>query len=267
MRPWEVSMFRQHWDNFENEVSDLFESLRDRFVDGFSNNTEKVKDALPKTPEEFSEKKEDFVNWGKEYIENLKQKMDSEKISKTKDNFFVLLRNLGVNEELLRETFQQNKKEILDPMIGELVAILALVLGWQQKDKEAFSQALGEIGVIGVFTAKPFICLIAICGLAYGYHKNFHKEAFKKGGVLGLSGLVAAALTPGGFIGILAAIVTMVYFNRKLSVDRPIETQLKEIFQQIKSGGFFKEVRQSWNEFESFLSQLIHKKPERASYQ
>ena len=111
----------------------------------------------------------------------------------------------------------------------------------------------------GVFAAKPFILLIAICGLAYGYNRSFHKEAFKKGGILGLSGMTAAWLAPGAFVGLLAAIVTMVYFNKKLSVDKPIEKQLKEIYQQVRSGEFFGEVRQSWKSFEEFLGKVINK--------
>ena len=109
----------------------------------------------------------------------------------------------------------------------------------------------------GVFAAKPFICLIAICGLAYGYQENFHGESFKKGGVLGLAGLAAATITPGGFVGLLAAIATMLYLNKKLKVNRPVEIQLKEIFGQVKSGVFFKEVRKSWKDFEEFLSNLF----------
>ena len=210
-------------------------------------------------PEAVKEQKEAFVEWGKLYVEDLKSKNNSEKLEKAKDDFFVLLRNLGINDEFLRQSFEQNKKELLDPIIGERVAILSLILGWSKKDKELFSQALGEIGVAGVFAAKPFICLIAVCGLAWGYNDYFHTEAFKKGGVLGLAGITAVTLSPGGFVGLLSAIVTMVYLNKKLKVDRPIETQLKEMFQQIRDGQFFKEVRQSWKSFESFLSKLLRK--------
>jgi len=208
---------------------------------------------------DYKEKKEEFIEWGKSYVEELKGKAESEKVSKAKENFFVLLRNLGINDELLKQTFVENKKELLDPVIGETIAIVSLILGWKQKDKEAFSQALGEIGVIGVFAAKPFICLIAICGLAYGYQENFHTESFKKGGVLGIAGIAAATFSPGGFVGILAAVVTMLYLNKKLKVNRPIETQVKEIFGQVKSGVFFKDVRESWKNFEGFLSKLIIK--------
>lgn len=233
--------------------------LRDRFFSAFQDNKGKVEKIVKDGPESFAERKEAFIEWGRVYVDDLKSKSNTEKLDKAKDNFFVLLRNLGINDELLRQTFVQNKKELLDPIIGETVAILSLVLGWSNKDKEAFSQALGEIGVAGVFAAKPFICLIAICGLAWGYNDHFHSEAFKKGGVLGLAGITAVTLSPGGFVGLLSAIVTMVYFNKKLKVDRPIETQLKEIFKQVLDGQFFKEVRESWKSFEQFLSKLVRK--------
>ena len=56
----------------------------------------------------------------------------------------------------------------------------------------------------------------------------------------------------------------MIYFNRKISTDRPVESQLKEIFQQIKSGEFFKEIRSSWKSLEEFLTKLLRSKPQEA---
>ncbi len=249
-------MFRQHWDEFEKNVSSIADDFKGLIFDKFKQSKTKVEKIVTSDPKQA---KEAFVKWGKEYVDKVKVKAESEKAQKAKENFFTLLRNLGVNEAVIIETFQQNKKELLDPLIGETVAIVALVLGWSQKDKEAFSQALGEIGVAGVFAAKPFLCLIAICGLAYGYQENFHPEAFKKGGVLGLAGITAVALSPGGFVGLLSAIVTILYLNKRLQVDRPIEAQLKELFQHIKNGGFFKEVRGAWRNFESFLSKLFQR--------
>ena len=101
--------------------------------------------------------------------------------------------------------------------------------------------------------------LIALCGLAYGYQKHFHQEAFKKGGVLGLTGVTIGFLSPGGAIGILMAIVAVIYLNKKLKVDRPIETQVKEIFWEIRRGSFFRDIRKSWGKFESFLQKLFQK--------
>ena len=252
-------MFRDYWHEFEENISMVAEEIREKVSYQISRRKEGFNKAVKMDSEDINSRKEEFIDWGKSYVEELKGKAEGEKFNKSRENFFVLVRNLGINDELLRQTFNQNKKEFLDPVIGETVAIVSLVLGWGGKDKEAFSQALGEIGVAGVFAAKPFICLIAICGLAYGYNENFHKESFKKGGVLGLAGLTAAALSPGGFVGLLAAIVTMLYFNKKLKVDRPIETQIKEIFKQIKNGDFFKEVRESWRALEVFLSKLFNK--------
>ncbi len=257
-------MLRDHWDQFEKNISIVADELRDFVFEKFKGSKSKVEKIVKADPKE---NKEAFVNWGREYVETVKKKAAGEKAQKAKENFITLLRNLGINETVIVETFQQNRKEVLDPLIGETVAIVALVLGWTQKDREAFSQALGEIGVAGVFAAKPFLCLIAICGLAYGYQENFHPEAFKKGGVLGLAGMTAVALTPGGFVGLLSAIVTILYLNKKLKVDRPIETQLKELFQHIRSGGFFKEVRGAWKGFESFMSRLFQRPPEENNLQ
>lgn len=251
-------MFRKQWSELEGNFNKAADEIRNRVL-GAVGGRKKVKKVSDWNKESVLERKEEFVRWGKDYVDELKKKAETEKVLNAKENFFVLLRNLGINDEVLRQTFEQNRKEILDPVIGETVALVSLILGWSQKDKESFSQALGEIGVAGVFAAKPFICLIAICGLAWGYQEIFHSESFKKGGVLGLAGVAAVALTPGGFAGLLAAIVTMVYLNKKLMVDRPIETQLKEIFVQIKNGEFFKEVRGSWKAFEEFLSKLLSK--------
>ncbi len=255
-------MFREQWDQFEKNVTMVADELRDTLFEKIGRSKAKVEKIVKSDPKAT---KEAFVGWGKEYVNKVKAKAEGEKAQRAKDNFFTLLRNLGVNEAVIIETFQQNKKEVLDPLIGETIAIVALVLGWTQKDKEAFSQALGEIGVAGVFAAKPFLCLIAICGLAYGYQENFHPEAFKKGGVLGLAGMSAVALTPGGFVGLLSAIVTILYLNKRLKIDRPIEAQLKELFQHIRSGGFFKEVRGAWKNFESFLSKLFNRATDEGS--
>lgn len=257
-------MFREQWKEIEKRMEEFATEMREKFAGEFHSKTNSFKDRVV-TEEERLKLKEDFLKWGNEYVDKLKGKVDNEKISEMRENFFVLLRNLGINDQLLRETFASNKKELLDPIIGESIAIVTLVLGWSKKDKEAFSQALGEIGVAGVFAAKPFICLIAVCGLAYGYNRTFHKEAFKKGGVLALSGMTAAWLAPGAFVGLLAAVVTMMYFNKKLSVDKPIEKQLKEIFQQIRKGEFFGEVRMAWKNFENFLSQLFKKETQEKS--
>ena len=251
-------MFRNQWNEVEKRVQSYAQEVRDKILERTKVGSKSLKEKVYSS-EDREKLKEDFIGWGKEYTEKLKTKMDSEKVSEVKENFFVLIRNLGINDQLLRETFSSNKKELLDPVVGEAIAILALVLGWSKKDKEAFSQALGEIGVAGIFAAKPFILLIAICGLAYGYNRSFHKEAFKKGGVLGIAGMTAAWLAPGTFVGLLAAIVTMVYFNKKLSVDKSIEGQLKEIYQKVRSGDFFGEVRQSWKNFEEFLTKLFNK--------
>lgn len=250
-------MFRDQWNIFEEKANAFAGSIRDQLLERLKSSSQEVERIVKtKNPEE---RKKEFVNWGRDYVEELKSKAHGEKVQKAKENFFILLRNLGLNDQFIIETFQQNKKEVLDPLIGETVALVALVLGWKKQDKELFSQALGEIGVAGIFAAKPFMCLIAICGLAYGYQENFHQEAFKKGGVLGLAGVAAVTLSPGGFVGILAAVVTMLYLNKKLQVDRPIEKQVKEIFQQIKTGVFFKEMRGSWRSFEAFLSKLFTK--------
>lgn len=250
-------MFRQQWQEFEDNIRMVAGEIREEFFNRMKPSKEKFEGWNQMNPDE---QREAFVKWGKEYVEKVKNSSKGEKVKETKDNFFTLLRNLGFNDQLIIETFNQNKKEVLDPLIGEVVAIICLVLGWKQKDKELFSQALGEIGVAGIFAAKPFLCLIAICGLAYGYQENFHAESFKKGGVLGLAGLAAMALTPGGAIGLLAAIVTMLYLNKKIKVDRPVETQLKEILNQIRSGEFFREVRSAWAKFEEFLTSLYNGK-------
>lgn len=251
-------MFRDQWREIEETLQEKASEIRSQFLKAFESSKSQVKQYTDLSDEE---RKQKFEEWGKTYVEKVKSKANNQKLQAAKDNFLVLLRNLGINDELLIESFNANKKEVLDPLIGETIAIIALVLGWSQKDKEAFSQALGEIGVVGVFAAKPFLCLIALCGLAYGYQEHFHKEAFKKGGVLGFAGITAAFFSPGGFVGILATVVTILYFNKKLKVDRPIEAQLKEIVQQIHSGEFFKEVRNSWQSLESFLSKLFEKKP------
>ncbi len=249
-------MFRREWNEFEKTISDFASEMREFVEEKFNFSKQEYEKAVNMTPDE---RKQAFIQWGRKYVEKVKSKSNTERVSRAKDSFFSLLRNLGVNEAFVKETFKANSKEVLDPLVGETIAIIALVLGWSPKDKELFSQAIGEIGVAGVFAAKPFLCLIALCGLAYGYQDNFHQESFKKGGVLGLAGLTAMALSPGGFVGILAAIVAILYFNKKLKVDRPIETQLKEIIQQIKSGEFFKEVRKAWSDFEKFLGQLFSK--------
>jgi hypothetical protein len=250
-------VFRERWSEFENQIQEAASEFRSRVLEKFQGSKSKVERMVP----DPLNNPEDFIKWGREYVKEVRKKADSEKVERARENFFVLLRNLGLNDQVVRETFSQNKKEILDPLIGEMVALVALVLGWKEKDKEVFSQALGEIGVAGVFAAKPFLCVIAICGLAYGYQENFHSESFKKGGVLGLAGMAAMAITTTTFVGILAAIVTILYLNKKLNVERPIENQLKEIFQTIRSGAFFKDVRKSWSRFEDFLGQLFRRDP------
>jgi hypothetical protein len=249
-------MFRGHWERFESNIGMVASELREVLLEKLGGNKSKVEKFVNQDPKQT---RETFVQWGKDYVHKVKAKADGEKAQRAKDNFIILLRNLGVNEQVIFEAFRQNRKEVLDPLIGETVALVALVLGWQHKDREAFSQALGEIGVAGVFAAKPFLCLIAICGLAYGYQENFHPQAFKKGGVLGLAGMTAVALTPGAFTGLLAAIVTILYLNKRLKIERPIETQLKELLMHIRSGGFFKEVRGAWRNLEAFLSRLFTK--------
>ena len=236
----------------------IFNDLEDLWSDVSRNMNTQI-DGIKKRfrrPENLKSQ-EDFVQWGREYIDRMKSSKWASQMEKAKTNFFSLLRVLGVNDELLRETFMANKKEFLDPLFGEFIAVIALVLGWKNKDKEAFSQALGEIGVVGVFAAKPFVCLIALCGLAWGYERSFHPEAFKKGGLVGIGGMTAAFFAPGAFTGLLAAIVVMVYINRKISIDRPVETQVREIFQQIKKGQFVKETREAWRSFEEFLEKLF----------
>ena len=251
-------MFRKSWDEIEEKISQVTQKLKNELIDGFEEKSQQWRSKGPFKDVPL-ESQEEFIAWGKEHVEKLKNKASGEKFESARTHFLTLVRHLGINESLLIETFNQNKKELLDPLLGEFVAIVCLVLGWKQKDKEAFSQALGEIGVMAIFASKPLMGLIAISGLAYGYNENFHKESFKKGGVLGLAGLTAAALTPGGFIGLLAAVVAVVYFNKKLDVERPIEAQLKEIFNHIKSGGFFSEVRESWTRLEDFLQKLFEK--------
>lgn len=249
-------MLRDYWNEFEKNLSMVAEEVREAFLEKFNSSKRQVQNYAKLSEEE---KRQKFEEWGRAYVQKLKEKGNSERVDRIRDHFIVLVRNLGLNEELLKQTFQNGKKEVLDPVFGEIVAIIAMVLGWSQKDKELFSQSLGEIGVAGVFAAKPFLCLIAICGLAYGYQENFHKEAFKKGGVLSAAGLAVAFCSPGGFVGLLAAIVTVLYLNKKIGVGRPVETQLKEILSQMKNGDFFREIRKSWSEFEDFLSKLFKK--------
>lgn len=246
--------FREHWNQFEENLELITGDMK-----GFLQEKLSIKNFKIAVPLDKDATWDDYISWGKSYVGEIKEKATGEKAQKAKENFYSILRTLGVNDTLLREAFEENKKELLDPLVGELVAVVTLILGWSKKDKEAFSKALGEIGVLGVFAAKPFICLIAICGLAYGYNRTFHKEAFKKGGVIGLAGIGAAWLAPGGFVGLLAALVVIIYLNKKLSVERPIEHQIKEIFKQIKQGQFIKEVRQSWTNFEEFIEKLFTK--------
>ena len=225
-------MLREEWNEIEENVSVMAGEIKDKLLKAFKVSKSKVEKVVERDPKEV---KEEFIRWGEQYVEDLKKKADGPKAQKAKENFFVLLRNLGVNEKVVMEVFKQNRKEVLDPLIGELVAIVALVLGWKQKDKEAFSQALGEIGVAGIFDP----------------------EAFKKGGVLGIAGITAITLSPSGFIGLLSAIVAILYLNKRIKVDRPVEAQLKELFQHIKNGAFFKEVRSSWQDLQDFISKVL----------
>ena len=245
----------------------MFRNLFDDMEEGFDAILGKVRDKINESAKEFQglspdERKEKFVNWGRDYVSKLNESKVSQSAEKAKESFFSLIRLLGLNEDLLKQTFAQNKREVLEPVFGEFLAVLTLILGWKKQDKEAFSQALGEIGVFGLLAAKPFVLLIAVCGLAWGYQKTFNANAFKKGGLIGLSGMTAAMLAPGAFVGLLAAVVVVVYLNKKIDVQKPVEAQVKEIVKSICNGEIIKEARESWKKFEAWLEELFTQQEE-----
>jgi hypothetical protein len=264
-RPSGVKMLRQQWNEIESQLQELGAELRDEYLvpglarlETYWRQQIKPRSKESNNPSDLNAEgpSQDFTEWAKTYLEQFKSKAESVSSQDLRERLSSLLRQLGVNEDLLLRSLNQNKREVFDPLLGEVVAILSLVLGWKKKDKEEFSQALGEIGVVGLLAAKPLICLIAICGLAVGYQKHFHRDSFHKGGVLGLAGVTAMALTPAGLTGLLIVVVLLVYLNQKISNQRPVGPQVRTLVRKLVEGEWRDEAKESWNQFEAFMEEL-----------
>ena len=176
----------------------------------------------------------DFAKWGRDYVDALKSE-NSEEFKNIKESAYSLMISLGVSEKLIAENILENKVEVFEQLLGEAVSVFALVFAWKQEDKIMFSQAIGQIGVASLFASNPLTGLVALGGLALGYNRMFHAEAFKKGGILGLVGLGVATLFPGGIvISFLAALVAVVFINKKLDVNANIEEQIQKSCSKVK---------------------------------
>jgi hypothetical protein len=122
---------------------------------------------------------EEFIRISKEQISDFASRHD-QKLNDIKAGVISLLTSLGVSEKLFKEAIKDNKKEVFESILGECVAVIAMVFAWKKEDKEAFSQALGEVGVAALFALNPLVAVIALATLAIRFQKLIHPEAIKK---------------------------------------------------------------------------------------
>ena len=110
-------------------------------------------------------------------------------------------------------------------LIGSVVAVIALVFGWNRADTEAFAKLVGAMGLSAVMSANPLLLVVTVVALARSLQKARQTGEFAefvegqlKGGLgagatLSAIALVGVAGGPAG-LTLLVGITTAILVNR-----------------------------------------------------
>lgn len=104
--------------------------------------------------------------------------------------------NFGVPKDWFYDINSYDAVELL----GSVIGLIAVVLSWNEKDIEKFSNLVGGMGVTSVFSANPLLLILTVVSLARAFHKAEHSEEYVevadgllKGGISAGAALAAAS--------------------------------------------------------------------------
>ena len=114
-----------------------------------------------------------------------------------------------------------NATELLTTSIGAL----ALILNWNNEDREAFAKTIASTAIVSVLSANPILFVVTLAALAKSFtdarrEGNYTEfvEGLAKGGVV-TGAVIGTASVVGGpvYVGLLAGICTGVVANKVMN--------------------------------------------------
>ena len=135
----------------------------------------------------------------------------------------MLESNLHIPKSWFYDLNTINATELLTASIGAF----ALILNWNNEDREAFAKTIGSTAIVSVIGANPILMVVTLAALAKSFtdarrEGNYTEfvEGLAKGGVV-TGAVIATASVVGGpvYVGLLAGICTGVVANKAMNKE------------------------------------------------
>ncbi len=147
-----------------------------------------------------------FFTWDKATFDNVADMLES---------------NLHIPKSWFYDLNTINATELLTASIGAF----ALILNWNNEDREAFAKTIGSTAIVSVIGANPILMVVTLAALAKSFTDTHREgnytefvEGLAKGGLV-TGTVIATASVVGGpvYVGLLAGICTGVVANKAMN--------------------------------------------------
>ena len=156
------------------------------------------------------------------------------------DRAVEVAESIGISQSFLADAVTYNAAEVL----GAAVPGIALLFGWNSRDRKRFVESLGALGISALVAANPILLVVIVLAAALDFHRNGRPDAdqlkelataFIRGGalsgiVMGTSVAIGGPLWVGLVVGIVLAILA-----RKHAQEIDFQEIAKRIAKQLQN--------------------------------
>lgn len=201
-----------------------------------------------------------FHEWFKSYFTDLSSSAGMPIFGENSDNIYLLLRDMGISEEVARDFVTVNGQEAFESILGGALGGVSLFMAWKKEDKESFSRTLGALGLISLVGMNPVLLMLVVVSAGVAYNKLVCRKSLEKGAVLSGVGMVVGVLAPDPFIvPVICSVVIVSYLNKKMGDDFDVRLFVSDSFRFVASPENQKKVIQGFSNLQSLLRQQLVK--------
>jgi hypothetical protein len=156
------------------------------------------------------------------------------------DRAVEVAESIGISQSFLADAVTYNAAEVL----GAAVPGIALLFGWNSRDRKRFVESLGALGISALVAANPILLVVIVLAAALDFHRHGRPDAdqlkelataFIRGGalsgiVMGTSVAIGGPLWVGLVVGIVLAILA-----RKHAQEIDFQEIAKRIAKQLQN--------------------------------
>ena len=142
-----------------------------------------------------------------------------------KDTFDSVAGMLESNFHIPKSWFNELNAITATELLTTSIGALALILNWNNEDREAFAKTIASTAIVSVLSANPILFVVTLAALAKSFtdarrEGNYTEfvEGLAKGGVV-TGAVIGTASVVGGpvYVGLLAGICTGVVANKVMN--------------------------------------------------